>query len=209
MLWECSFLIMTNAIIKNASCLSSRVNLPSTLILFQASWNREVYSEAQNVSLPNTCFSLVVVYWRGLLNIILFIHINWLRVLSVVCAFTYIALFKKHNCDNTQKSEALQVWCNNMPEKSLKLKNYLTDYCLIICALGPKRLPPGAVTTFTNRRLYWILFFARPVASFFFSCFSTFGVWFLTFPARAKEPWTLPPPRRRRTRCRVDSFWIL
>jgi len=70
-------------------------------------------------------------------------------------------------------------------------------------------LPPGAVTTLTKRRLYWILFLARPVANFFFSCFSFFGVEFFTLPARAKEPWTLPPPRKRKTKCNVDSFWIL
>ena len=34
---------------------------------------------------------------------------------------------------------------------------------------------------------------ARPVLAFFFSSASTFGVWPLTLPARAKEPWTLPP----------------
>lgn len=104
-------------------------------------------------------------------------------------------------------------------------------------------LPPVRVT-FTNLRVYWILFFARPLGVFFFSCFSTcnwihqqrsiqrsipssricvasfhpisssssiksnaprtclpsqnlkmyrtFGVWDLTFPARARDPWTFP-----------------
>ena len=51
--------------------------------------------------------------------------------------------------------------------------------------------PPGSVVTFTNlvwislgsdiqnctyRRLYRILFFARPFGDFFFSCLSTLGV---------------------------------
>eukprot|EP00411_Alexandrium_monilatum_P055172 CAMPEP_0175432618 /NCGR_PEP_ID=MMETSP0095-20121207/52978_1 /TAXON_ID=311494 /ORGANISM="Alexandrium monilatum, Strain CCMP3105" /LENGTH=55 /DNA_ID=CAMNT_0016732127 /DNA_START=90 /DNA_END=257 /DNA_ORIENTATION=- len=35
-------------------------------------------------------------------------------------------------------------------------------------------------------------FLARPVSSFFFSALATFGVWFLTLPARAKLPCTLP-----------------
>eukprot|EP00420_Gonyaulax_spinifera_P036798 CAMPEP_0197885556 /NCGR_PEP_ID=MMETSP1439-20131203/13786_1 /TAXON_ID=66791 /ORGANISM="Gonyaulax spinifera, Strain CCMP409" /LENGTH=55 /DNA_ID=CAMNT_0043505311 /DNA_START=32 /DNA_END=196 /DNA_ORIENTATION=+ len=35
-------------------------------------------------------------------------------------------------------------------------------------------------------------FFARPVNAFFFSALATLGVWFLTLPARAKLPWTLP-----------------
>jgi hypothetical protein len=29
------------------------------------------------------------------------------------------------------------------------------------------------MVTFTNRRVYWILFFARPLGTFFFSCGST------------------------------------
>lgn len=37
------------------------------------------------------------------------------------------------------------------------------------------RLPPVRVT-FTKRRVYVILFFARPLGVFFFSCGSTFGV---------------------------------
>jgi hypothetical protein len=83
------------------------------------------------------------------------------------------------------------------------------------------RLPP-VIVTFTNRLVYVILFFARPLGVFFFSwgstCASTkcqvvikrgfaitvlrdcregtsertFGVWDLTLPARAREPWTLP-----------------
>ena len=47
---------------------------------------------------------------------------------------------------------------------------------------------------------------ARPTWDFAFSCLSTLGVWFFTFPARVREPCTLPPPRRRSTKCRVDSF---
>ena len=37
--------------------------------------------------------------------------------------------------------------------------------------------------------------FARPVFAFFFSSASTLGVCPLTLPARAREPWTLPPRR--------------
>ena len=87
--------------------------------------------------------------------------------------------------------------------------NRLFIYCLTLWVLGPRRLPPGAVTTLTNLRLYWILFLARPRAVFFFSWASTLGVWFFTLPARARDPWTLPPPLRRRTKWRVDSFWML
>ena len=52
------------------------------------------------------------------------------------------------------------------------------------------RFPP-VIVTFTNRRVYVILFFARPLGVFFFSCGSTLGVCDLTFPARAREPWWL------------------
>lgn len=44
----------------------------------------------------------------------------------------------------------------------------------------------------TNRRLYCIRLWARPRGFFFLSCFATLGVCPLTFPARAKDPWTLP-----------------
>merc|ERR1712168_843554 len=58
--------------------------------------------------------------------------------------------------------------------------------------LGPLR-GPGVTTTLTNLLLYCVLRLARPVFGFFFSCASTFGVCPLTFPARASDPWTLPP----------------
>lgn len=66
--------------------------------------------------------------------------------------------------------------------------------CIIYAelAFGPRRRPKPC-TTFTKRRLYWMRRLARPVFFFFFSCFSTLGVWPFTFPARAKEPCTLPP----------------
>lgn len=52
---------------------------------------------------------------------------------------------------------------------------------------------PGRwLATVTNRRLYNNRFFARPLGVFFFSCFSTLGVWDLTLPARAREPCCLP-----------------
>lgn len=44
----------------------------------------------------------------------------------------------------------------------------------------------------TKRRLYCIRLWARPRGCFFLSCFATFGVCPLTFPARAREPCTLP-----------------
>jgi len=53
--------------------------------------------------------------------------------------------------------------------------------------LGPF-LRPNDATTLTNRRLYCMRRFARPVFFFFFSPFSTFGVCPFTFPARANEP---------------------
>merc|ERR1719433_43550 len=61
-------------------------------------------------------------------------------------------------------------------------------------ALGPF-LRPKVSTTLTKRLLYWILLLALPVFFFFFSPASTLGVCPLTFPARAKEPWTFPPSR--------------
>merc|ERR1712170_47602 len=67
--------------------------------------------------------------------------------------------------------------------------------------LGPLLLP-NPVTTLTKRRLYCMRRLARPVFFFFFSCLSTLGVCPFTFPARAREPWTLPPSMRTST-CRV------
>lgn len=58
--------------------------------------------------------------------------------------------------------------------------------------LGFIFLLPPVIVTLTNRRVYVILFLARPFGVFFFSCFSTFGVAALTLPARASEPCTLP-----------------
>jgi hypothetical protein len=55
-----------------------------------------------------------------------------------------------------------------------------------------RRLPPTSVAAVTNRRLYLIRLSARPFGVFGFSCFATFGVWPLTFPARASDPCTLP-----------------
>ena len=60
-----------------------------------------------------------------------------------------------------------------------------------------------------NLLLNVMRFLARPVGSFFLSCLGTLGVWPFTLPARASEPCTLPPPRRRSTKCKVDSFWML
>ena len=58
------------------------------------------------------------------------------------------------------------------------------------CEFGPFRLPPGAATAAENRRLKARRFLARPVLGFFLPsvCFSTLGVWPLTFPARARPP---------------------
>ena len=61
--------------------------------------------------------------------------------------------------------------------------------------LGPFFLPI-VTTTFTNRALYWLRLFARPVLGFFFSWGSTLGVCPFTLPARARDPWTLPPSKR-------------
>jgi hypothetical protein len=79
--------------------------------------------------------------------------------------------------------------------------------------LGPRRRPNEA-TLLTNRCLYWRRRLARPVFFLCFSCLATwiiqmlnyffccwldiffyftFGVCPLTLPARANEPWTLPP----------------
>lgn len=57
--------------------------------------------------------------------------------------------------------------------------------------LGPRFLPKPT-TAVTNRRLYWILLWARPRGCFFLSCFATLGVCPRTFPARASDPCTLP-----------------
>ena len=48
------------------------------------------------------------------------------------------------------------------------------------------------VPTLTNLLLYLMRFMARPLGCFFLSCFCTFGVCPRTFPARAKDPCTLP-----------------
>merc|ERR1719461_2276356 len=64
--------------------------------------------------------------------------------------------------------------------------------CFYELALGPF-LRPKVATTLTNLLLYWMRLLARPVFFFFFSWASTLGVCPRTLPARAKEPWTLPP----------------
>ena len=46
--------------------------------------------------------------------------------------------------------------------------------------------------TLTNLLLYLMRFIARPLGCFFLSCFCTLGVCPRTFPARAKDPCTLP-----------------
>lgn len=48
----------------------------------------------------------------------------------------------------------------------------------------------------TNRRLYLILFIARPLGCFFLSCLATLGVCPRTLPARARDPWTLPASQK-------------
>ena len=47
---------------------------------------------------------------------------------------------------------------------------------------GPRFRPAPTVATFTNLLLYCIRRKARPRFFLRFSCFSTFGVWALTFP---------------------------
>jgi hypothetical protein len=71
--------------------------------------------------------------------------------------------------------------------------NFVAYFILSALLLGPTFFPPIPVTTLTYRRLYWRRFLARPRGIFFFSsCFSTLGVWPLTFPARARDPCTFP-----------------
>ena len=50
----------------------------------------------------------------------------------------------------------------------------------------------------TKRRLYCMRLWARPLGFFFLSCLATFGVWPLTFPARASDPCTLPESNQNR-----------
>ncbi|GET90657.1 40S ribosomal protein S30, putative [Leishmania tarentolae] len=60
---------------------------------------------------------------------------------------------------------------------------------------------PG-FTVFDRKRLvYFRRFSARPRGCFRFSCLATLGVWFLTLPARAREPWILP--MMRMSNCRI------
>eukprot|EP00444_Apocalathium_aciculiferum_P002008 CAMPEP_0183388922 /NCGR_PEP_ID=MMETSP0370-20130417/4522_1 /TAXON_ID=268820 /ORGANISM="Peridinium aciculiferum, Strain PAER-2" /LENGTH=74 /DNA_ID=CAMNT_0025568033 /DNA_START=224 /DNA_END=445 /DNA_ORIENTATION=+ len=70
----------------------------------------------------------------------------------------------------------------------------------------------------TKRRLNVKRFLARPVSTFFFSALATFGVWFFTFPARAKLPCTLPiaaaahanraPQRAYRVKKALEPKWL-
>jgi hypothetical protein len=57
--------------------------------------------------------------------------------------------------------------------------------------LGPFFFWPGTTVTL-KRLLYCRRRLARPVFCFFLGVFSTLGVWPLTFPARARDPWTFP-----------------
>ncbi len=57
---------------------------------------------------------------------------------------------------------------------------------------GKKFEFPLNIPAVTKRRLYCMRLWARPVGFFFLSCLATLGVWPRTFPARAKDPCTLP-----------------
>ena len=92
------------------------------------------------------------------------------------------------------KGDNVWSWCEF---KSWFLLQWTENYAICLFApasafeLGP-RFRPKVPTTLTNRRLYCMRRLARPVFFFFFSCFSTLGVWPRTLPARANDPWTLP-----------------
>lgn len=80
--------------------------------------------------------------------------------------------------------------------------NYFSD------ELGPLFLPKPT-TAVTNRRLYCILLWALPRGFFFLSCFATLGVCPLTFPARARDPWTLPDcksPKKKKKKNHTNQF---
>lgn len=90
---------------------------------------------------------------------------------------------------------ARSVWfCGAEPFQML-IHPPLSHSCHVYELLLGPRFFPKVATTFTKRRLYWIRLFARPVFAFFFSFFSTLGVCPFTFPAREREPWTLPGGR--------------
>lgn len=68
----------------------------------------------------------------------------------------------------------------------------------------------------TKRRLYCMRLWARPRGFFFLSCLATFGVWPLTFPARANDPCTLPANNYshwrssdHRSKLRTSDFMII
>lgn len=60
------------------------------------------------------------------------------------------------------------------------------------CGFGNEKKRRETLPAVTNRRLCCMRLWARPRGFFFLSCFATLGVWPLTLPARARDPWTLP-----------------
>lgn len=75
-----------------------------------------------------------------------------------------------------------------MPFKKFKFKPQHAYLALEFIFL----LPPGVTAALTNLLVYNNLLYALPFGFFGFSVLSTFGVWDLTLPALAREPWTLP-----------------
>ena len=71
------------------------------------------------------------------------------------------------------------------------LKTNIREKCIYIPAV-------------TNRRLYCMRLWARPRGFFFLSCLATLGVWPLTLPARAKDPWTFPEKKKKKKKFR---YW--
>jgi len=67
-------------------------------------------------------------------------------------------------------------------------KKRALKYFIYVPGFGFIFLFPPVRVTLTKRRVYRILFLARPLGVFFFSWGSTFGVWDLTLPARARDP---------------------
>ena len=111
------------------------------------------------------------------------------------------------------RSQAARYRIPPPPPSSVPVTLQLALRCYpYVVGFGFIFLLPPVMVTLTKRRVYVILFFARPLGVFFFSCgstcalphqslvhiayaglgVSTFGVCDLTLPARASEPWTLP-----------------
>lgn len=134
------------------------------------------------------------------------IHMPWENINSQMHKTYHITIFFPVPTSEKVHDSIRNRLPTKLPTKNLKLKWHLQkrwNFQNRMTSLLPLHLLiyfseefgpfffPKVTTAVTNRRLYCIRLWARPLGFFFLSCLATLGVCPLTFPARAREPWTL------------------